>query len=236
MPKGEYLLWNLDTDELVGNCIVTVRPCGKSCFIPQKPWLHFGQRGRRCSRLGLSRTRAYPPSYPPASSNRRQILRFGKLCLTPDGKWLFATSHGKCCNGTFGRITAITRMRTSWACQTLLPVAVLGGNQWLLAGGDDAHPDVVVRPLRKLEEVERVLHGHSDLVRCLAPLPDGNTFLSGSDDGTVRKLATPFERSNDCSAQSRSCRRSRSPGRRMARRCLPDCTREKCWLLRPTPS
>ena len=65
-------------------------------------------------------------------------------------------------------------------------VAVLGGNQWLLAGGDDAHPDVVVRPLRKLEEVERVLHGHSDLVRGLVPLPDGNTFLSGSDDGTVR--------------------------------------------------
>ncbi len=39
----------------------------------------------------------------------------------------------------------------------------------------------------------RVLQGHSDNVRCLSPLADGGRFLSGSEDGTVRKWQLDVE-------------------------------------------
>ncbi len=186
MPRGAVLLWNLDRNELVRELYRQGAAVRRILFHPQKPWL------LSASEDGDVRVWDYlankPPGEvstgilesPPDSSIRQAVF-------DADGKWLLATSHRHLLQWDFRPDHGYSTHADRLSMPNTISLAVLGGNRWLLAGGDGAHPDVVVRPLRKLEEVERVLHGHSDSVRCLAPLPDGNTFLSGSEDGTVRK-------------------------------------------------
>ncbi len=183
--QGRILLWNLDTEKLVGEPYHHKAAVRRILFHPQKPWLVSA------SEDGDVRVWDYLANAPPAE------LPTGKLALPPSaairqavfdegGKWLFATIPGQLLQWDFRPDHGYNTTADRLDMPNTSSVAVLGGDKWLLTGGDDAHPDIVARPLRKLEEVERVLHGHSDTVRCLTPLPDGNTFLSGSEDGTVR--------------------------------------------------
>ncbi len=67
-------------------------------------------------------------------------------------------------------------------------LAISGDDKWLIVGGSNATPNVFL--YRSSDFAQRMLRGHSRRIRCLAPIPQTDRFLSASDDGSVRLWKT----------------------------------------------
>ena len=63
---------------------------------------------------------------------------------------------------------------------------MLSGRHWI-ATAHDYDFNIALRPHHEPFRIERLLRGHTDRVRCLVGLPPGDSLLSGSEDGTVRR-------------------------------------------------
>lgn len=104
----------------------------------------------------------------------------------PKGRWLFGSCDGRLVSWDLhssspGKLSS-NRISPWGEAIAMSP----SGAFVFSGGGNNAYPDIFVRPFNHMEELTHRLHGHSRVVRALAPLSDSKTLLSGAEDGTVR--------------------------------------------------
>lgn len=70
----------------------------------------------------------------------------------------------------------------------LLVVVLLGGSGWWVVRRSAVEPVTVLSWLagKPLFQAAQTLTGHDDIVQSVSISPDGSTFVSGSDDNTIK--------------------------------------------------
>lgn len=185
--EGRVLLWDLDRGEFQRE-LYRHRGAVRWILIhPSKPWVVSGCDDgeiRIWDFRGNVATDEVPTGIlesPTGASFRRNAV------FDTGGIWLFAHSNRGILRWDFRPGPNFGKLTDRLDSPGGYSLSILGENDWLLEGGPDGNPDIFVRHLKEVEKIDRVLHGHSGAVRGLAGLADANTFLSGSEDGTVRK-------------------------------------------------
>jgi WD40 repeat protein/tRNA A-37 threonylcarbamoyl transferase component Bud32 len=125
------------------------------------------------------------PSQPFDDRPKRPIL---SACLSGDGRWLLVGGLSLTGGGQAEVLDLTTRQTICNVSQPgpIRTVAFNADATLLLTGGGDEKTKQGLVRLSDRQGNERGDFPHPDVVRCVAFHPDGKTFATGCDDGTIR--------------------------------------------------
>lgn len=179
---GRVLLWDAHTGELIRELPKHQGAVRWLTFHPVQPWIASGSEDGEV-RLWDYQTQGIPLHIPEGKLEPRIDPRWRQATFAPGARGALVASDGSNLlhwqvnrHHLAGQIVLSELLPSKILSFAMLPDATITGHE--------QPPEIIIRS-EDGKSTNRLV-GHSDAVRCLAPLRDDQEFLSGSEDRTVR--------------------------------------------------
>lgn len=183
---GRVLLWDLAEGKLRAELYTHRGPVRWIVFHPRRPLLVSACETGEV-RIWDYLANQPPPEAPDGLSQSPLDPTWRNALFDTDGNQLWAPNKSRIVRWDFSANANWQVIGQEYETdQHILALAMLSRRHWF-ATAHDYDFNIALRPYHEPFRIERLLRGHTDKVRCLVGLPSGDTLLSGSEDGTVRR-------------------------------------------------